>query len=397
MTTSAKSNSTSATRYSGVSQPSSLRSFRLKQGVALYASTDPLFFYIGTRRAKVKFQSKCARAIFEYLAANVSANESELLLEELLASSEHTRNELIKLTEDLQKCGLIESKQSAIQVSERYVSAISEKASASGEHKGDAAFDQLKKKIEPELAQSRWIKGVEDSGIETINRRHLAHIEISGHSRAATQLFALLLASGVTHTQFGLGYRENSPLIIDTDIEAGSIRSTDLGKTFKARTTELSKEISLLPLEKTESASELEPEFSEQNLKIHFGEIDPVLRSLWMSAGQQHLIISEVSAASLRIGPIVQPGQSPCNRCVELTEIDQSEIGPEIMRMGAIHTELPVIAGHYISSLVASIILQLIDTGTCDLMGSVLEIDLLSLCNAKHISITRHPSCGCSW
>jgi hypothetical protein len=402
MTTSAKapstkSNSTRATRYSGVSQTTSFRSFRLKQGVALYASTDPLFFYIGTPRAKVKFQSKCARAIFEYLAANVSANESELLLDELLASSEHSRNQLIKLTEDLQGCGLIESKQSAIQVSERYVSAISEKASATGEHKGDAAFDQLKKKIEPELAQSRWIKGVEDSGIETINRRHLAHIEISGHSRAATQLFALLLASGVTHTQFGMGYRENSPLIIDTDIEAGSIRSTDLGKTFKARTTELSKEISLLPLEKTESASELEPEFREQNLKIHFGEIDPVVRALWMSAGQQHLIISEVSAASLRMGPIVQPGLSPCNRCVELTEIDQSEIGPEILRTGDIQTELPVIAGHYISSLVASIALQLIDTGTCDLMGSVLDVDLLSLCNAKHISITRHPSCGCSW
>lgn len=379
------------------SEKSNYRTFRLKQGVALYASIDPLFFYIGTPRAKVKFQSKCARAIFEYLSANVSAKEAEHLLDELLASSEHTKEQLTKLTEDLQLCGLIESKQSAIQVSERYVSAISEKASSTGEHKGDAAFDQLKKRIEPELGQSRWIRGVEDSGIETINRRHLAHIEISGHSRAATQLFALLLASGVTHTQFGMGYRQGSPLIIDTDIEAGSIRSTDLGKTFKARTTELSKEISLLPLEKVESASELEPEFYEQTLKIHFGEIDPVVRALWMSAGQQHLIISEVSAASLRMGPIVQPGLSPCNRCVELVEIDQSEIGGEILRTGAIQAELPVIAGHYISSLVASITLQLIDTGTCDLMGSVLDIDLLSLCNAKHISITRHPSCGCSW
>jgi hypothetical protein len=327
----------------------------------------------------------------------VSAKEASLLLNELLASSDHTQDQITKLTEDLQECGLIESKQSVIQVSERYVSLISEKASATGEHKGDAAFDQLKKKIEPELEQSRWIGGVEDSGIETINRRHLAHIEISGHSRAATQLFALLLASGVTHTQFGMGFRANSPFIVDTDIEAGSIRSTDLGKTFKARTTELSKEISLLPLERTESASELEPEFSEQNLKIHFGEIDSAVRAHWMSAGQQHLIISEVSAALLRMGPIVQPGLSPCNRCVELTEIGQSEIGPEILRTGAIQSELPVIAGHYISSLAASIILQLIDTGTCDLMGSVLDVDLLSLCNAKHISITRHPSCGCSW
>ncbi len=373
------------------------RTFRLKQGVALYESKDLGFFYIGTPRAKVKFQSKCARTIFEYFATNVSTPESELFLGSLLNLSEHTKDQLIKLIGDLQECGLIESEQSALRVSDRYVSAITEKAKVASQHKGDAALDQLKKKIEPELVQSRWIKGVEDSGIETINQRHLAHIEISGDSRAATQLFALLLASGVTHTQFGMGYRQSSPLIVDTDIEAGSIRSTDLGKAFKTRTIELSKEISLLPLEKKENASELEPDFHEQTLKIHFGEIDPVMRALWMTAGQQHLIIGEVKGASLRIGPIVQPGYSPCNRCVELLEIDQSEMGPEIVRTGSINSELPVIAAHYLSSLVASIALQLIDTGTCDLMGSVLEIDLLSLCNAKHIAVTRHPSCGCSW
>ena len=373
------------------------RPFRLKQGVALYASKDSEIFYIGTSRATVKFQSHCARAIFEYLAANVSAVEAELLLEDLITSSKHTKVQISQLARDLQELGLMECENNALRISDRYVSAITEKAKKASQHKGDAAFDQLKKKIEPELVQSRWIKGVQDSGIETINRRHNAHIEISGHSRAATQLFALLLASGVTHTQFGMGYRQNSPLIVDTDIEAGSIRSTDLGKTFKARTTELSKEISLLPLEKVESAMELDAKFHEQTLKIHFGEIDPVMRALWMSAEQQHLIISEVNGASLRIGPIVLPGQSPCNRCVELLESDQSEAGDEIMRTGEINSELPVIAAHFLSALVASIALQLIDTGTCDLMGSILDIDLLSLCNAKHITVARHPSCGCGW
>jgi len=388
MTTSEKARYTEANNF---------RTTRLKQGVALYGSTDPQVFYIGTPRVKVKFQSQCARAVFDYFAANVSASAAEDLLNGLLTSSKHTKEQMLQLANELLECGLIESKQSALRVSARFVSAINEKAKKASQHKGDAALDQLKKKIEPELVQSRWIKGVEDSGIETINRRHLAHLEISGHSRAATQLFALLLASGVTHTQFALGYRQNSPLIVDTDIEAGSIRSTDLGKSFKVRTSELSKEISLLPFDKTESAAELEPEFHEQTLKIHFGEIDPVMRALWMSARQQHLIIGEVRGASIRIGPIVQPGQTPCNRCVELREIEQSESGAEIVRTGELNSELPVIATHYLASLVASIILQLIDTGTCDLMGSVLDIDLLSLCNAKHIAVARHPSCGCGW
>lgn len=370
---------------------------RLKQGVGLYASKDPEYFYIGTTRTKVGFQSKCARALFEYLAANVSADQADDLLEEILNTSEHAKVQLFELTSQLKDCGLIESRQSAIRVSDRYVSAITVKAKAASQRKGDASFDQLKKKIEPELVQSRWIKGVEDSGVEIINQRHLAHIEISGHSRAATQLFALLLASGVTHTQFSLGYRQSAPLIIDTDIEAGSIRSTDLGKTFKSRTNELSKEISLLPLEKSESATELEPEFKEQTLKIHFGELDPVIRALWMSAGQQHLIIGEANGASLKMGPIVVPGISPCNRCVELLENEQDGATIEIIRTGPISAELPVIGAHYVSALVASIVLQLIDTQTCDLMGSVIAVDLLTLCNTKHIPVTRHPSCGCSW
>ncbi|CAB4868754.1 unannotated protein [freshwater metagenome] len=373
------------------------RPIRLKQGVALYASKDPEFFFIGTPRTRVGFQSKCARAIFEYFAANAATEQTEQLLQEILDSSEHTSVQISELTTQLNDCGLIESQQSKIRVSERYISAITEKAKVASAHKGDASFEQLKKKIEPELIQSRWVPGVIDSGIEIINQRHLAHVEISGHSRAATQLFALLLASGVTHTQFGLGYRQNSPLITDTDIEAGSIRSTDLGKTFKARTNELSKEISLLPLDKVESAQELEGDFKEQTLKIHFGEIDPVIRSLWMSAGQQHLIIGEVEGACLTLGPIVKPGQTPCNRCVELLENEQSEAGAEIVRTGETTAELPVVGAHFLSALVASIVIQLIDTGTCDLMGSIITVDLLSLCSAKHIAIARHPSCGCNW
>ena len=370
---------------------------RLKQGVGLYASMDPEYFYIGTSRTKVGFQSKCARTLFEYLAANISTEQADQLLVEILSTSEHSKMQLHHLTSQLRECGLIESRQSAIRVSDRYVSANTVKAKAASQRKGDASFDQLKKKIEPELVQSRWIEGVEDSGVEIINQRHLAHIEISGHSRAATQLFALLLASGVTHTQFGLGYRQSAPLIVDTDIEAGSIRSTDLGKTFKARTNELSKEISLLPLEKSESAHEFEPEFKEQTLKIHFGDLDPGIRALWMSAGQQHLIIGEVNGASLKMGPIVTPGISPCNRCVELLENESEGAIIEIARTGAISAEMPVVGAHYVSALVASIVLQLIDTKTCDLVGSIISVDLLTLCNTKHISVTRHPSCGCGW
>lgn len=373
------------------------RAPKLKEGVVLYATHDPEYFYIGTPRARVGFRSLCARAIFDYIAANLTLDKSRELLAQITQTTSHTEIEIQGLITELSKSGLIERQQSVIQIPDRYISAIKEKAKRASEHTGDAALDQLKKKIEPELVQSRWVQGVEDSGISIINQRHLAHIEISGHSRAATQLFALLLASGVTHTQFGLGYRPDATLICDTDIEAGPIRSTDLGKTFKTRAHELSKEIVLLPLEKLESAEEVGADFKEQTLKVHFGEIDPVTQALWMSAGQQHLIIGEVTGASLRIGPIVRPGITPCSRCVDLLECEQSGAVEQITRSGKTSKELPVIAAHFLASLVASIILQLIDGDTCDLFGSILFIDLLSLCSTEHIPIARHPSCGCDW
>jgi hypothetical protein len=42
-------------------------------------------------------------------------------------------------------------------------------------------------------------------------------------------------------------------------------------------------------------------------------------------------------------------------------------------------------------------LLQLIDTGFCALSTEAISIDLLDLCNTKHIAISRHPMCGCSW
>jgi hypothetical protein len=114
-----------------------------------------------------------------------------------------------------------------------------------------------------------------------------------------------------------------------------------------------------------------------------------------MSASQEHLLISEISGGYLTITPLIKPGITPCSRCCELTIADQSRA--TLLEKASIKDELPIVGANYLASILAAQLLQLIDTGICTLSTEAISIDLLDLCNTKHIAITRHPMCGCSW
>jgi hypothetical protein len=116
---------------------------------------------------------------------------------------------------------------------------------------------------------------------------------------------------------------------------------------------------------------------------------------LWMASGQEHLIISEINGGYLTISPIVKPGQGPCSRCCELTIADQS--GATILEGVTVHDELPIAGAQYLAGLLAGQLLSFIDTGSSTISTNAISIDLLDLCNTKHIAIGRHPMCGCSW
>ena len=79
----------------------------------------------------------------------------------------------------------------------------------------DAGYIQLQSKITPELSATTWIPGVNDGGVEVLTNRRLALIEISGENRVATQLYGLLLASGVTQTKMASASRRDRARIGD--------------------------------------------------------------------------------------------------------------------------------------------------------------------------------------
>jgi hypothetical protein len=361
---------------------------QIKAGISLYGGTRPGEYFIGTHRVRIALYSDNAPGIFGALKAGLSPAE-------IAATYSLGTGELDGLIEELIACEFLETQTSAIQISERFISNIAERAAKAGDHSKDASFAQLTKRIAPELTVTRWLPGVCDSGVSKVSARQSAHLEISGNSRAAQHLYAALIASGVTHTQFAPSFRRGAELVSEVDLTGGYIAATDIGQVFNSVSYEKSKSLALFPLPKVESAEELPVGFTERVLKIHFGEIDPVILGLWMASGQEHLIISEINGGYLTISPIVKPGLGPCTRCCELTIADQS--GATILEGATVRHEIPVAGANYLAGLLAGQLLNFIDTGSCTLSREAISIDLLDLCNTKHITIGRHPMCGCSW
>ena len=361
---------------------------KFKSGINLYSAEQAGRFFFGTLRSRISVNSPLAPEIFACLKRG-------LIRAELEAVIGISADDLDELLAQLHSFEFLETQMSAIQISQRFISNIAERAAKASDRSKDASFAQLKNRIAPELTLTRWLPGVCDSGVATVSARQSAHIEISGDSRAAQHLFALLIASGVTHTQFAPSFRRGHELVSDLDISGGFIASVDYGQVFKSICTERAKSVALFPQSYEESAEEIPAGFAEKVIKIHFGEIDSALLALWMAAGQEHLLVSEISGGYLTITPLIKPAITPCSRCCELTIADQSRA--TILESDAIKDELPIVGANYLAALIAAQLLQLIDTGFCALSTEAISIDLLDLCNTKHIAISRHPMCGCSW
>ena len=165
---------------------------------------------------------------------------------------------------------------------------------------------------------------------------------------------------------------------------------------------DLGKELSLFPIERLESAQELEGEPPESYLKIHIGAMDPQLLSQWMSVGQEHIVISPPDGGKYVIGPLVQPGETPCTRCRNIS-IDEVIGSPSVTADKVLigqhpeFQEMPVFVAHYLAGLIASFILQRIDQGKSDLAGAYMAVDSLALRESSLIPVARNPACGCHW
>ena len=114
------------------------KNLTLKSGVCLYASQHPNEFFIGTLRRRIALQNENAPAIYSALKRGATG-------EEIAASFSLSTEELSELLEELHACEFFETQTSAIQISERFIYNIAERAAKSSDHSKDASFAQIKK------------------------------------------------------------------------------------------------------------------------------------------------------------------------------------------------------------------------------------------------------------
>ena len=273
----------------------------------------------------------------------------------------------------------------------------------------DIALNQLRLRCAPELMQSEWIDGAGDGGATTIAARSQFPIELTGRSRVITLLYSILLASGVAQIRFA--DRAQGVAVGNLDIGFGAVTAGDLGGNYYELLDSRRRELSLFPLDHSARTFRgSDSEVTAPLLTIFYGEIDPELIVEWSNRRQPHLIIHPLAGDEAVIGPLVEPGSSPCIRCFSLYEAENFGF-TRTERIPLTEVEdFPAVAAHYIAAIAASHILHFIDATNSkrsDIsqmksesirntgIGEVTYINLQRLTEPQVVAITRHPLCGC--
>ena len=364
---------------------------RLKRGVALYATEGPDHFLVGSKKRAIRIDRVEERTFLSSLAAGVSDEEIASLLSQLTPTQQKNCEGLLQELEANRLCEVREGK---LTLSQRFISPHLGRATKNSRPERDAAFIQLQNRVAPELSQTAWVDGVEDSGVEILSSRQDFLIEISGNNRVATILYSLLLASGATQTRFTPGSRGANPLVSDLDIAIGTFTTQEIGFNFEKQCEVLRKELSLFPLDRETNYLD---EISTPELRIHCGDIDPEKLSQWMSTTQPFIHIPSPLADTAQIGPLVIPGKTPCLRCAELVERDQFGVTDRKALRDEATSDYPVIAAYFIASLAASQILAYFENRSSEITGKVISLDYQSLAYPQVATIARHPLCGCAF
>ena len=372
----------------------------LKRGTSLFTTSTPGEYFLGTSSRAIRIYTSEQKIIAEHLARGVDEHDiariagvSPIAIHNLMTELAH--QSLIDLT------------QGSITLADRFISKLDGRAQKNSKPQRDGAYIQLQNRISPELEQSTWIDGVTDGGISVLSGRQSYLIEILGSNRVATLLYTLLLASGFTQVRFTQAARGRDAAIGDLDIAVDGMTSAHFGFSFTKKREELRREYSLFPLDK--GANYLD-EASTPDLVIACGDIDPEKLALWMSYGQTFIAIPHPTGGRAEIGPIVIPGKTPCLRCAQLSEREQSGVTDQRSLREESSHEYPQIAAHAIAAMAASKIVALCDERTVkdsestnlsqlspEHFGKITVVDYQSLTEPQVVAITRHPLCGCAF
>jgi hypothetical protein len=365
---------------------------RLKNGIFISASSakEEKSITVATSSHGIEIIHSKARSIIEQFTGVLTSVQIASQLELPLSTVDSIVKELIS-------ANFLDTQRNTIKLNNRFQSSIASRALHTQDQSNDAVYSQLQKRLAPELSHATWIKGVRDGGVDLMTARQNYGIEIIGNSRTATLLYSILLASGVTNTRMSPSASFKHPTVIYSDLGSGSLRTTDLGLNFKKRVEELSREWSLFPVASSYALAQRgapKPVLPVKNLRIICDSFDSNYVEHLVRDGDDHLFIGRTPGHAATIGPLVQPGNSPCRQCLSLIEADRKGLS-QLSIPASTSDELPIAIVHQVAALAAHATLKFIDTGESDLLAAQLVVDFLDALAPRLQRFAQHPACSC--
>ena len=301
-----------------------------------------------------------------------------------------------KVIKQLEITQLLDITTSKIRLHNRFQSPIAERAANTEDQSNDASFKQLQIRMSPELSQATWVDGVVDGGVAVLSARQNFGVEIHGENRLATLIYAALLASGVTNTKFSISSHREVNSIGDSDLGTGVLRISDFGLNYKSRIEELTREWSLFPTASKDVKGTVSSQIPDRNVRVIVGEYTPQLIEQLMRDRMDHLFVGSVFGGAAYAGPLVKPGKSPCIKCLEIGQAERYGI-EDLLPLAAHNREIPVAISYQMAGSIVQAIVQLIDTGKCELMGAQMCFDYTTPVHQEPVRFARHPQCQCQW
>jgi hypothetical protein len=357
---------------------------RLKAGVIVTAISDsqPQSHFIGHASAGIQISHPGAAAILANFCGLLTCFEISI-------RTGAPFDVVNKICDELVAANLIDQVVKPIVLADRFHSEKVNRKSHSQDQSKDVAYQQLQERIAPELGQITWQTGIIDAGVTTLSDRQNVAIDICSDDRLAITLLTILLASGVSQTTLALSNVQRN--ISARDLGTGVFAISDLNSDLNNRVLEITRNFALFPIAKNSTANKF--------LTIIFGAPDPAKINTLLSYNLPHLFISALDATTMRIGPLVIPGKSPCFRCIELDQFEQSPLLNQInqARSFASAQQLNIAATAQFAGMIAQSILNYLDTGVSELIGTQILLDTAHPCNPQHIAYAINPACGCNW
>jgi hypothetical protein len=364
---------------------------RLKQGVHIsHPDSEHIqSIIIASAHRAISINHPGARAIIAKLDGDHCAVD---ISDEIAAPLEVVE----KVINQLEITQLLDLTTSKIRLHNRFQSPIAERAVSTADQSHDASFRQLQLRMSPELSQTTWVEGVVDGGVGVLSARQNFGVEIYGENRLATLIYAALLASGVTNTKFSISSHRAVHSIGDSDLGTGVLRISDFGLNYTSRIEELTREWSLFPTASKNVKGTLSSAIPEKNVRVIVGEYTPALIEQLMRDHMDHLFVGDVFGGAAYAGPLVKPGKTPCMHCLEIGKAERYGI-ERMVPLSAHNREIPVAISYQLAGTIVQAILQLIDTGKCELTGAQMCFDYTTPVHQEPVRFARHPQCQCQW